>query len=41
MAYVVGKRVVASRISDDVIQEFRTLLSGQLILPEHLSYNEV
>ena len=41
MAYVVGKRVVASRISDDVIQEFRTSLSGQLILPGHLSYNEV
>src|ERR671922_996278 len=41
MAYVVRKEVVATRIKDDIIQEFRTSLSGQLILPEHPSYNEV
>ena len=41
MAYVVRKEVVATRIKDDIIQEFRTSLSGQLILPEHPTYNEV
>jgi FAD/FMN-containing dehydrogenase len=28
-------------IGEDIIREFRTSLSGQLILPEHPSYNEV
>jgi FAD/FMN-containing dehydrogenase len=28
-------------IGEDIIREFRTSLSGQLILPEHSSYNEV
>jgi FAD/FMN-containing dehydrogenase len=41
MGYVLRTEVVATRIRDDIIQEFRTSLSGQLILPEHPSYNEV
>lgn len=32
---------MTTRIRDDIIQEFRTSLSGQLILPEHPSYDEV
>jgi FAD/FMN-containing dehydrogenase len=35
------KGVVATLIRDDIIQEFRTSLSGQLILPAHPNYNEV
>src|SRR5919108_1594308 len=41
MAYVPGIEVMATRIRDDIIQEFRTSLSGQLLLPEHPSYNDV
>jgi FAD/FMN-containing dehydrogenase len=32
---------LVTTISDAIIQEFKTSLSGQLILPEHPSYNEV
>ena len=32
---------MVTTISDAIIQEFKTSLSGQLILPEHPSYNEV
>jgi FAD/FMN-containing dehydrogenase len=35
------KRSVTTRIRDDIIQEFRASLSGQLILPGHPNYNEV
>src|ERR671923_992412 len=41
MAYVLRTEVMATRIRDDIIQEFRTSLSGQLLLPEHPSYNDV
>jgi FAD/FMN-containing dehydrogenase len=32
---------LVTTISDVIIQEFKTSLSGQLILPNHPSYNEV
>jgi FAD/FMN-containing dehydrogenase len=41
MVYVVRKGVLTTRIRDDIIQEYRTSLSGQLILPGHPIYNEV
>lgn len=41
MPYVLRTEVVVTCIRDDIIQEFRTSLSGQLLLPEHPSFNEV